>query len=243
MQPTIWDWPKKHRGTTESQFYLAPTSLSSTSPYTGQQTAYGPQVQRWTAKLTFPTMRAPDWRPVQAFITRLRGISGAVRMVDYHRMRPARDAFDAVATFQNWSDGTTWSDGKGWASGYLPPFIICDEAADEGDDSIVVRGLPVSSSETVLRMGDLFEVRPNGIPADHGHLYEIVADARTDADGKTRLYIEPGLRKAVAMGDMIVLRYPTSVFNLASDQEGIVSRGLVSLGNMGLALNEVLPWQ
>lgn len=242
MQPTIWDWPAKHRGTIDSQFYLAPSSLSSASPYTGQQTPYGPQVQRHVAKLTFPTLQAPAWRPLQAFITRLRGISGAVRMVDYHRMRPARDQFDAVLTRQNWNDGTTWSDGTGWSSGYLPPFIACDVATDEGADSMVVRGLP-PNEKACLRMGDLVEVRPNGIPAAHGHLYEIVADARTNADGKTRIHVEPGFRRAVAAGDMVVLRYPSSVFSLASDQEGIFSRTSVSLGNMGLSLVEVLPWQ
>lgn len=242
MQPTIWEWPKEWRGTLDSQFTLQAASLSLRSPFTGQVIPYGPQVQRFVAKLTFPTMKPQHHRRAQGFISRLRGINGALRMVDYHRMKPAYDQFVVTPTVENWSDGHAFTDGKGWVSGYLPPFIVCDEAADEGADSLVVRGLPESIAG-VMGLGDLFEVRPNGIPANHGHLYEVVTDARSDANGKSRLYCEPGLRKAVAAGDMIVLRYPTSVFRLASDQEGAISRGLASLGNMGLSLEEITPWQ
>lgn len=243
---TIWDWPKCWRATTQSQFYLAPSNLSSRSPYTGQLTPYGPQVQAWTARLTFPTMKADSdrmsWREVQAFVTRLRGIKGMLRIVDYHRMKPAYDQYEVNPSEENWSDGTTFSDGHGWVDGYLPPAIEVDEAAEEGATSIVVWGLPASLTKP-LRMGDLFEVRPNGIPAVHSHLYECVANVDTDVNGKTRLYFEPGLRKGVAAGDMIVLRYPTGVFRLASDQEGIISRGLVNRAEMGFSLSEVLPWQ
>lgn len=98
-------------------------------------------------------------------------------------------------------------------------------------------------ASAILNMGDLFEARPGGIAAEHGHLYEVNREADTNSTGKTRLYFEPGLRKKIAAGDMIVLRYPTSVFRLASDQEGLISRGLANLGDMGLSLTEVLPWQ
>lgn len=209
-------------------------------------TPYGPQVQAWTAKLTFPTMKADSdrmsWREVQAFVSRLKGISGMLRIVDYHRMKTAYDQYSVDPAEQNWSDGTPFSDGHGWVDGFLPPHIEAEEAAEEGATSLVVRGLP-ENLDKPLRMGDLFEVRPNGIPATHGHLYECVANVKTDANGKTRLYFEPPLRKGVAAGDMIVIRYPTGVFRLSSDQEGIVSRGPVNLGDMGFALSEVLPWQ
>lgn len=242
MQPTIWEWPREWRGTIDSQFYLSPTSLSSRSPYTGQTTPFGPQVQKFVAKLTFPGLLPPHHRRVQAFITRQRGITGMLRMVDYHRMKPAYDQFKVSPTEQSWSDGTMFTDGHGWVDGYLPPFISADQAAEEGATSLVVRGLPPSIAD-ILGMGDLFEVRPGGVPANHGHLYEIVHDSRSNTTGKTRLYFEAGLRKKVAAGDMIVLRYPTSVFRLASDQEGAVSRGLASIGQAGLSLEEVLPWQ
>jgi hypothetical protein len=243
---TIKEWPAKWRATIQSQFFLAPSNLSSSSPYTGQTTPYGPQVQVWTAKLTFPTMRAGDnrmpWRQVQGFITGLRGITGRIRMIDYNRMKPFYDAYIAKPTVERWSDNTLFSDGSGWSSGNLPPFITVDEAAEEGADSIVVSGLPASLT-AALDMGDLFEVRPDGIPAVHGHLYEVTGRANTNSDGKTRIYFQAGLRKAVKAGDMIVLRYPTSVFQLASDQEGVIQRGLANLGDMGLSLTEVLPWQ
>ncbi len=242
----IWDWPKCWRATTQSQFYLASSSLSSKSPYTGQLTVYGPAVQVWTAKLTFPRMKADDdrmsWREVQAFVSRLKGISGMLRIVDYHRMKTAYDQYAVDPAEQNWSDGTPFSDGHGWVEGFLPPTIEADDAAEEGATSLVVRGLPVNLDKP-LRMGDLFEVRPNGIPATHGHLYECVANVKTNGDGKTRLYFEPPLRKGVAAGDMIVIRYPTGVFRLASEQEGVVQRSLLNRGDMGFSLSEVLPWQ
>jgi len=246
MQPTIYEWPRCWRGTAESQFYLAPSNLQSVSPYTGQATPYGPQTQIWTAKLTFPTMSPRDhrgmpWRQVQGFITRLRGIGGMLRIVDYHRQRSAYDQNRAGAE-ESWSDNQPFSDGRGWSVGYLPPSIVADEPAREADTSVVVRGLPASLHQA-LDMGDLFEVRPGGIAVPHGHLYEVSFRADTGASGKTRLYFEPGLRKGVAAGDMIVLREPTSVFRLATDQEGIVQRGLASFGEMGMSLTEVLPWQ
>lgn len=239
---TIWEWPKEWRGTTESKFRLMPASLHSVSPYTGVGSIYGPQVQKFRAELTFPRMKAPQHRRVQAFVTRLRGMSGFIRIVDYHRMKPAYDQFVASPTQESWSDGTTFTDGTGWVSGYLPPFVTVDESAEEGADSIVIRGMPASLTGA-LGMGDLFEVRPGGIHADHGHLYEIVRDANVNASGKTRIYFEAGLRKKVAAGDMVVLRYPTSVFRLATDGEGDVTRGLTSVGQMGFSLDEVLPWQ
>lgn len=240
--PTIWEWPKEWRGTTSSQFQLLSKSLTSASPFTGQRTVYGPQVQKFVANLTFPTMRPEKHRRVQGFITRLDGVVGLVRMVDYHRMKTAYDQFEVNPVEQDWSDGSGWSDGTKWVDGYLPPFIEVDEAAPEGSESIVVRNLPASLIKPI-GWGDLFEARPNGIPAPHAHLYENVADVNTNASGKTRLYFKPGLRKGVAAGDMIVIRYPTSVFKLATDNEGAITRGLVSLAEMGLSLEEQLPWQ
>ena len=247
MQPTIYEWPRCWRGVTESQFYLAPSNLQSISPYTGQATPYGPQTQIWTAKLTSPTMSPGDrrgmpWRQVQGFVTRLRGIGGMLRIVDYHRQRPAYDQLRASPSEVPWSDDTLFTDGHGWSVGYLPPTVAADAMAREGANSIVVRGLP-ASLRSALDAGDLSEVRPGGVHAAHGHLYEVMVRADTDAAGRTRLYFEPGLRKQVAAGDMIVLREPTSVFRLATDQEGIVQRSIASFGDMGMSLTEVLPWQ
>lgn len=237
---TIWEWPYEHQSTSGSQFYLLPSSLNSGSPYTGQSTIYGPQVQRWTAKLTFPNMMPKKWRPLQAFVTRLRGMKGLVRMIDYQRMRPYYDQYVVKPTEENWSDGLPWNDDKGWVSGYLPPYIIADEAAEEGATSLVVRGLP-SNLKSALTMGDPFENRPGGIPANHGHFNEIVHDANTNSVGKTRLYFEPGLRRSVAAGDMVVIRNATCVFGLASDSEGVMARGESGEATIGLSLLEALP--
>ena len=86
------------------------------------------------------------WRQVQGFITRLRGVTGMVRMVDYNRMKPFRDQFVVRPTEEPWSDGTLFTDGRGWSDGFLPPTIVADEPAEEGATSVVVRGLPESVS-------------------------------------------------------------------------------------------------
>jgi len=241
MERPVWEWPHKHRGTSSSQFFLAPSSLTSTSPFTGQSSVYGPQVQTWMAKLNYPTMLAKKWRPLQAFITRLRGINGLVRMIDYQRMYPYYDAFKVKQTEQAWTDGTFFSDGRGWSEGFLPPSVTVDEAALEGATSIVLRGLPANLA--AIFAGDLGEVRPAGVAANHGHLYEITTDATTNSDGKVRVYFEPALRKKVAAGDMWVMRCASSVFNLSSDSEGIMARGESGEAAIGISLTEALPWQ
>jgi hypothetical protein len=138
----------------------------------------------------------------------------------------------------NWSDGRTWSDGRGWESGFMPPFVVVDEDALPGDTSVVLRAFP-ANVDRALRTGDLFEHRPNAIPARLGLLYEVVNDLRTNSDGKARVQFEPGLRAAMKAGDQIVIRYPTSVFSLATDQEGVISRMAPgNLGSFGLNLTE-----
>lgn len=233
------EWPREFRAVAQSQFQLQSAGLMATSPFTGEATPYGPFAQRFICNVTFPTVRAPTHRYWSGFITSLRGMQNTIRMVDYFRMRPAYDVEVDPGT-QNWSDGSTWSDGRGWASGFLPPFCAADEAAIEGENSLVLRGLPASLN-AVLRLGDLFEIRPNGLRAAHGMLHELIHESRTDSNGKTRVEFEPSLRKGVAAGDQVVLRYPSSLFRLASDTEGAITRTMGNLGNMGMSLVEVLP--
>ena len=238
----IWEWPRAHRATINSTFRLMPMSLSAQSPYTGEQTIYGPTAQRFQAKLTFPGKRSPDWRYLSGFITRLRGMSGRLRMVDYNRMRCAFDValLRTPPAAEPWADDQYWSDGRGWESGFLPPFVVAAENRSAGNRNLLLKSFPVSTAG-VMQFGDLFEHRPGGIATKHGSLYEVTGNFRTNAAGQTRVYFEAGLRRDVFAGDMIVIRYPTSVFSLTGDAEGEISRGLANVGNMGMSLVEVMP--
>ena len=196
-------------------------------------------MQFWVGEFTLSAKGEAHWRELSARVSVLGGISGLLRIPDIGRLVPAYD-LEVDPTVEFWSDGTYWTDGTGWESGFLPPYVVIDVAAARGDTSVVMRALPVSI-ERCLRMGDLFEIRPSGIPAEHGHLYEVANDVRTDADGKARVYFNPPLRAGVAAGDQVVLRAPMSVFRLAGDQEGIVNRDVNRHGRLGFTLIEELP--
>jgi hypothetical protein len=241
---TIWSLPRSMRAVVQSTFNLSSSAIESTSPFTGQSVPYGPMVQVFVADLKPPPAPGPaqaregqaSWREWQGFITRIRGTSGRLRITDYFRMRPAYDMLHA-ATAAQWADGEIWMNGEPWTVGALPPYVTFDQAAAAGDDNFVLRGLP-ANTEAVLAPADLIEGRPNGIPTDTGNLYEVVHISRTNADGKARVYVQPPLRQGFAAGDMAVLRYPTSVFRLADKDQGIVTRGMGNIGNLGLRLIE-----
>jgi len=243
---TVWELPRHMRSAVQSTFTLSQPAIDNTSPWTGERTPYGPFVQVWMAEIKPPSAFSaakaregqPSWRDWQGFITRLRGTTGKVRLVDYYRMRAVYDEKNA-AVASDWSDGTTWSDGAQWQNGALPPFVTLDEPAVEGASSIVLRGLP-PNTDAVLNPSDLFEMRPNGIPTPWGNLYEVVHVSRTNADGKCRVHFEGALHDSFAMGDMTVLREPTSVFRLADKDQGIVSRAIGNVGKLGFKLIEVM---
>ncbi len=236
---TVYSWPDSLRGVVESRFYLRTANLSSTSPYTGQRSAYGPTAQLWVAELTFPTMQKNHWRSLSGFVSRLDGISGLLRMPDAFRLKPMFNE-ENEATISGFSDDTLFSDGTGFAEGLVPAFCSVAEAATVGADSIVLQGLPVSTSN-ILRSGDLIEALPNGQQTAFGNLYEVVRQANSDEDGKARVDIRPRLRQSFAVGDQIKTINATSVFRLASDQEGIMSRTMPDHGRLGLTLVEKLP--
>jgi len=224
----------------ESQsFDLKSISLSSTGALSGQPLNAGPVAQRWIASVTSAEQDQTEWRPFRGLIASLRGRVGLTRCFDPACRRPLFDVL-AAKTQTQWSDATDWSDGTGWSSGCLPPNVAIDAAAARGARSVVMREFP-ASTEKVLRHGDLFEIRPGGVSAEHGHLYIVTGVANSDASGKTRVAFEPGLRTGVAAGDTVSLREPSTVFSLATDEAGDVNVRAPNIGRFGLPLIEVLP--
>jgi hypothetical protein len=183
--------------------------------------------------------RRPSYREARARIIRLRGTAGKVRLFDPTNYRPYRNLVTA-ATKSNWSDGSTFSDGSQWVSGYLPPVITVDEAAEAGAESVVVRGLPASIS-AVMRMGDPFEGIPGTVRPEWSEYHSVVEDATSNASGKTRLYFQPTLRGALNAGDPIRLKYPTAVFALLDDKQGEMQNEMFT-GSFGSTFVEVLPF-
>ena len=239
MTVEILDWPENLSSVTARSFRLVSRSLQSTSLLSSEVRTAGPTAQRFVAALSFPPRNQVEWRQADGLLTSLRGMSGFLRLGDPAKSEPLFNSLVAETT-ETWDDATTWDDGAGWASGKLPAFVAAKAAASRGERSMVLQSLPVSTT-AVLRPGDLFEVRPNGVPAQHGHMYLVTRQANTDANGETRVTFEPGLRTGVAPGDMIVLTEPKSVFRLIDDEQGEIEVDNTYIGHMGLSLVEVLP--
>ena len=225
----------------ERSFRLAATNLSSQGLFGGQVLTYGPVAQRWVASLEFAPMARARWQAWDGILAGLGGQTGLVRAGDPARRRPYYDSLATVGG-ANWDDGTGWDDGTSWSEGTLPPTVAVGAAAARGATFIQL-AFPAGfeSLAAVLRPGDLIEIRPGGLPAQHGHLYIATGTTGTDAAGGAGVAISPPLRAGIAAGDTAALRDPTSVFRLASDDGGEISVDSALIGRLGLALIEVLP--
>ncbi len=239
MTIDILEWPENLQGVQSRNFQLVATNIRSRALLTKDVTPAGPTDQRFVTSLSFPARDEEGWREADGLIASLRGSSGKMRLGDPFRCHPYFN-HKVMQTTEQWDDSATWDDGTGWASGFLPEFVAVKTAAVRGDRSLVVQGLPASTSP-VLYVGDHFEIQPNGIPADHAHLYIVTRRAASDANGDSRVYFEPGLRTGIAPGDKVVLTNPKTVFNLADDEQGAMEVDNQLYGRMGLSLVEVLP--
>lgn len=241
MPAIIQAFPKEWRPGPDSTFRLKANSLVDAGGINpGAPNIYGPLAQVWTCSIPVPLMNRRQWQGMSAFFSRLAGMSGFVRMFDPKRVRPGQD-ISAKRTTEPFDDGEYFSDGSGFGSGFaMPPFCEVYEAASAGDDSVILAGLP-ESKDAALWAGDLIEFRPDGIPASHGFLHEVYGDAPTDANGRTRVYLNPPLRRGLGAGDMAVLHWPTSVFRAIDDDQGILAHAMGGVASAGFALIELMP--
>jgi hypothetical protein len=237
--PTIYEWPFDFAADLESHFWLRPSSLSSDQPATGSRSVYGPLVQRWMADIPVTRRDRRDWLRMSSFISRLAGVRGLVRIGDPKRPHCWVN-LQAAKSQVAWKDGTFWNDGGAWEELPIPAYVTAQENVAAKADNVLVGGFPASVSP-VLVIGDLFEVRPGGAPASHGHLYEVSVDAASDSSGEARLYFCPPLRAGLAAGDQIVLARPKSVFGLVDDNQGQINHMAGGVANLGMSLMEYLP--
>jgi hypothetical protein len=189
-------------------------------------------------KLTASIQDIDTWPQMDAFFSRLGGQAGLIRMGDPSRTQPRYNRL-LVPPFSTFTDGSAFTDGSGFASSLLPPTCFLASAANRGDNSVVIGGLPVSTAN-VLSRGDLFEVRPNGIPSATPNLYQIVVDGPTDSTGAAGVEIRPALRQGLSAGDMVVLDHPTSVFHLIDDNQAEMQITAPVLANFGFSLIEAI---
>lgn len=238
MTVTIWEWPDDwYQYIVSSSFNLKKISLAAPHRWTGSVSVSGPIAHAWTAKLTLaPMLWDTQGQAVAAFFDRLDGQAGYLRIGDAMRRVPLRDRL-LTASSEAWSDSTYFSDSSGWVSGLLSPTVYVASAATKGATTLVIAGLPVSTA-SVLRPGDLIELRPSGIATDTPNLYTVIRDAPTDASGATGLEIRPPLRQSFMAGDMVVLTNPTSVFMLADDDQGASEITGSQISSTGFSLIE-----
>lgn len=249
--PEIQSWPAVLLRAVSSSFVLGSLNGFAQPLFSAAMVPFAdPFDQRWLATLQSPAMSGQEmvgtdgrvlrasYREVEGRIAKMRGIGGWLRIFDPLNIRPQYDWQQIPATAL-WSGGRHWTDGRSWISGLLPPSVTVDAVAYTGVTSLVLRGLPASKTR-VFRHGDRFEIMPNGQRAAFGHYYIVTEQSNSNADGKTRVYFEPGLRSGVNAGDAALLRRPTTVFSLIDDKQGAVSRS-GNIGQFGFSLIEKLP--
>lgn len=240
MTVAVYDFPREwYALLTTQKFTLRSLNQSAPTTWNGAgASAIGPHTQLWTTDFAFRPMYDPVQQDVDAWVSRLRGRSGVARISHTLRNRPWYDRNLAAST-SLFSDGSTFSDGSAFANGYLPPEIYVATAAARGARYITLGGLPASLA-TAFRAGDLLQIKPNGIPGSVPHLYKIMYGGATNSSGQIGVDIEPGLRQAVAAGDVVSLRYPSTLFRLADDGQGEIEIGANGIGSTGLSFVEAL---
>lgn len=237
MAARLMEWPRAWYQVASGSFALTSKNLIAQNPFTQRISVSGPISQYFIAKLQLTPQGPEHWLAMEGFFAEAGGVAGTIRMSDFARLTPQFNL--EIAGVSPWSDGTFWTDGTGWQNGKLPTFISVAEPAGKGATSVIVQGLPASTAR-VLRRGDDVEFRRNGVADETPSLHRIVRDAATNADGKCRIEFRPGLRKGVALSDMVVLDYPMGNFRLVDDSQAIVSRTPPYFGDLSFQLIEAL---
>lgn len=217
-----FEWPVGQWQPISGSFRLSSISTVSASPYTGAQKAIS-LGQIWLVEATFHEPLLNDAHDLLGFLNELEGPVNPVLLFDWWRPTPRLLSAGSSA----WSDGTLWSDGKGWTNGYAPTLSA---AAARAARSVLVSGLPASTE--CFKRGDLIGIG--------GYLYEIRAGVTADSTGAARLNIQPGLRIAAAVADMVTLYRPTVPMRLVSGPDSI-ERVAAHASPFGLTFAEDIP--
>ncbi len=235
---TVYEFPREWMTFSRSVFRLVSRSQSAQRPWIGGKSIRGPHAQAWVCQVTMTQQEDPLRQKIAAFFSRLDGQAGLLRMTDVTQQEPWYDR-NLAATTETYSDGTRFSDGTGYVSNHLPPNLYVVEAANRGDNFVVLGGLPASTADVFIR-GDRFEHKPNGIADGVPRLYEMMVGGSSDSSGQIGVEIRPRLRTGIAAGDQISLRWPSSVFRLVDDDQAAMEITPPVVGNTGFSLVEAL---
>lgn len=245
---TIYTFPTEwYQFLVTQKFNPRSINQSATRPWNNSGAAIGarPHTQMWLCDLTFATLSdymmpelGPVLQDVDAFFTRLRGRSGAVRVSNGQRLMPWSDR-NRAASLVGFSDGATFSDGSHFANSFLPTDVALFAAAAAGADYIVLSGFP-PSTVGVLRQGDLLEIKPNGVRAAFPHLYKAMLPGDSDASGNVGIKIEPRLHAGVAANDTVGLHYASTVFRMIDDTQFEIEETGAGQASCGGSLIEAL---
>jgi hypothetical protein len=238
--PDVYDWPRDwYQYIVTQKFNLRSLNQAAGVGWGGAGQAISSlATQLWLSDVTMAPMQDPILQDMDAFFARLRGRSGVMRIGNALRPAPWHDR-SLVAGTSLWDDGSTFTDGSGFTSGLLPPEVYVQTAAAQGASYIVLGGFPVSLSRALHR-GDLLQIKPNGIPGTVPHLYKTMWTADSNSSGQIGVAIEPRLRVGIAAGDVVGLRYATTLFRLADDTQGEIEITGGGMGNFGFSLVEAL---
>lgn len=242
MVSTI-EYPREWYRFVSSEFGLTPYSLTHASQFRQRKSARLIE-QVWEAQYTQrPEVGPGRWQGKGAFFSRLDGDTRLIRIGDPLRCIPLLNRSTKRAggvVSEPFSDGTYFTDATGWVEGPVPEFAYISEVARRGDKAVVIAGLGVSYASPYLNAGDLFEIRPNGIPSLFGMLYEVVVPTGTDAQGRGGVEIRPRLRANIVPGDQVVFHHPRTVMRLIDSRQGRISRE-ANVGAFGFACVEETP--
>lgn len=213
-------------------------SIVSTSPLRRARRVFGTIVDQWTVEMTFDRLAPETWMNLSGLLSTLDGPAGIVRMWDPSRFLPRGMAaglnmetgLHGVGIGAPFSDSTYFSDGTGWLD--VSAYGAVRDAQEIGSKFITLTGLVASQAASLLA-GDLMEIQ--------GYLYQVARTVASDASGETMCEIRPRLRSKLLAGDPVKFAYPTSPFQLTTDDQVGVDLSTPMDGSIGLKLIEVLP--
>jgi hypothetical protein len=243
MANQIYEYPQDWYQFVSSSFSLTPYTLKSQSQFRARRAGRLVEQVFEANFVQRPAVGPSAWQGHEAFFARVRGDSNLIRIGDPLRCIPKFNRLQGnLPPAEPFSDGTWFTDDTGWVGGEgsVPAYATVGESARRGDNFVVIENLPELMPSPFLYNGDLFEIRPNGVPASTAMLYMIAVPGGTDAEGRSGVEVYPNLRQNIVPGDQVVFHWPKTVMRLIDPRQGMISRE-ANRGSFGFSCIEETP--
>lgn len=242
MTIIIRDLPTDLLRVRSGSFQLLPFGQTAVGTFSPVARGAGAQFLFWRAKLEILGFTNNDedllgrWR---VFLARLQGTYAAFPLFDPTRPLPL-GAGAGVSQLEGYGDELLFSDPQGRPYSFArdlkvyPGATHCrvGENQARGHSNVLLTGL-VPSSEC-FKTGDYLSIGRN--------LHHVITDARSDANGASRVSIEPPLWNGVVTNDLVQLGKPTGLFMLTDPQSGAMQHGLSGVSNASIEAVSI-PWK